>query len=75
MTTQEKDLFNNIGKPQFTALNSIYDLTKNDIKELRARDEEMLKQYHNWENHEDRQLLIAIINEWCEAYRCYTLHY
>lgn len=75
MTIKQRDLFNNIGKPRIAQLESIYDLTKEDIKALKQRDLDMLSDYDNWEHHKDRQLLIDIINEWCETYRCYSLHY
>lgn len=75
MTTKQRDLFNNIGKPGLAQLESIYDLTKQNIKELKQRDFEMLKEYDNWEQHDDRKLLISIVNEWCETCRCYSLHY
>lgn len=75
MTKELKTLFNNMGKPNIANLKSIYDMDKSDVRELRARDNEMLNDYDNWENHEHRQLLINVINEWCETFRCYSLHY
>lgn len=75
MELKTKEMLLNIGKPRLANMNSIYAFTKEDIKGLRQRDEEMLNDYDNWRNHENRQLLISIVNEWCETFRCYSLHY
>ena len=53
---------------------SIYDLTKENIKELKKdfiRFEQSEKNNLLWQ--QDKETIRAIINNWCVAYRCYSL--
>ena len=75
MEVKIRDLFNNIGKPQFALLNCIYDLEKDDIKELREIDRQFLNDYDDWKYNKDRKMLINLINKWCETHRCWSLYY
>lgn len=69
MTSKQRDLFNNIGKPNYALLNSVYDLTEEDIVILLQKDLEMLNTYYDWKNHKDRKLLIVIISDWFKMYK------
>ena len=69
MDVKIRDMFNNIGKPQYACLDTIYDLNKRDIRELMAYDGELCERYVNWKHHNDRKLLLYIIQEWKEVFR------
>lgn len=75
MSSTMRDMLNSIGKPRLASMNSIYDFAKEDIKELKNLDRTFLKEYDNWKNHKHRQMLIELVNNWCEMFRCYLLHY
>lgn len=54
---------------------SIYDLTKEQIKELKndfTNYEQTQKNNILWQ--QDKETIKAIINNWCVAFRCYSLY-
>ena len=52
---------------------SIYDLSKDDVKML-VNDYHYFAKQNNTLFKEDKDKIKAIINNWCIAYRCYSLY-
>lgn len=73
MNVRERDLLNNIGRPDLADCLDILDFKKEDIKFLKEKDQEFLDKYEDWQKCEDRKILVAIVNEWCSVFRCQSL--
>ena len=79
MTSKQRDALNNLGFPQLTEKNSIFDFSKSDIqlikKEILDCDKDFLKKHNKKEvqGNETRNILKNIVNSYCVAYRCYSL--
>ena len=80
MTTRQKQCLQRMGnKISFEVwlglIKSIYDLSKDDIRELKndlLRFEKEEKNNILWQ--QDKDVIKSIINDWCIAYRCYSLY-
>ena len=72
MTIQERDALNNVGLPQLTSKN---ELTKNDIKTIKNKIEELDNYYidNSFKESNTRKTLKTMVNNYCDIYRCSSL--
>lgn len=72
MMIQERDALNNVGLPQLASKN---ELTKNDIKAIKNKIEELDKYYidDSFKESNTRKTLKTMVNNFCDIYRCSSL--
>ena len=72
MTIQERDALNNIALPQLANKD---ELTKNDIKTIKNKIEELDKYYidDSFKKNNTRKTLKTMVNNYCDIYRCSSL--
>ena len=72
MTIQERDALNNVGLPQLTSKN---ELTKNDVRTIKNKIEELDKYYidDSFKESNTRKTLKTMVNNYCDIYRCSSL--
>ena len=72
MMTKERDALNNVGLPQLANKN---ELTKNDIKTIKNKIDELDNYYidDSFKESNTRKTLKELVNNYCVIYRSYSL--